>query len=286
MNDTNLIKEPENRQKLNATDRKLSPTFELIRDIVFIIAAVLGVVAFFRTCMMENKYEKVSYLLASMDHQPKLKISKVKSSILIDTLSVRAEKDVLMHEGTNDDPHPFKVDVAFSAKLSMKIENVSDSSIGKIRLLLTTDKTVNFKKFFTDKTYRKNSEVHLTEWPELTNLQILPGESTTLGANAVIRRTEEKQFVLNIVIIYQNDFGNFYHTHTRIPFNFKSGYLKTVREAKISELEKDLREYIKEKLLNDELIMETGPVISRYSIYDEKESKKVEDYILSFKKGT
>jgi len=173
--------------------------------------------------------------------------------------------------------------MAFLAKISVKIENVGDSSIGKIRSLLTTDKTVNFKKFVTEKVYRKNSEVQLKEWPELTNLQILPGESVTLDTSVVIKTVENKQFVMHVVIIYENDFGNIYHTHTRIPFTFKPLKLKTKREAKISEIQDEAREYIKEKLLNEDL-MQIGPPISTYVIYDKKESGQVRDYIVSERK--
>lgn len=266
----------------NIVNEESSIKFVRIRDIVIIVAALFGIIAFLRTCHTENKLEEVSYRLASIDHQPKLKITGVNTSLNIDTLSVRAKEDVLEHEGTNEDPHPFKVELAFSANVKVKIENVGDSAIGKIRLLLTTDQSVNFKKFVTGKIDRKDLEINFKEWPELTNLQILPGDCVTLGIKAVIKKIENKQFVMHIVIVYENDFGNIYHTHTRIPFSFEPGGFKTIREAKISEIQDELREYVKDKLLNKEL-MSVGPPISTYAIYNETESEQVREYIRSFR---
>ena len=258
--------------------------FDRIRDIVFIVAALFGIIAFIKTCHTENKLEDVSYHLASIDHQPKLKIVEVHSDLNIDTLSVRATDDVLEHTGTREDPHPFKVEMAFSANITVKIENVGDSAIGKIRLLLTTDQSVNFKKFVTGKMDRKDMEINFREWPELTNLQILAGDSVTLNTNAVIKTVQNKQYVMHIVIVYENDYGNIYHTHTRIPFTFKPLAFETTQEAKISELQDELRKHVKDKLLKKE-IMSVGPPISTYAIYDEIESERVRDYIRSFQRN-
>jgi len=92
MNASNQGNKSDLELRARANDGGSSINFERLRDIVFIVAAFFGILAFIRTCITENKLEEVSYRLASIDHQPKLKIAKVRSDLYINTLSVRAKK--------------------------------------------------------------------------------------------------------------------------------------------------------------------------------------------------
>jgi len=253
-------------------------SFDHIRDVVFIVASFFAIIAFIRTCNNEKHLKEVNYKLTSLDYQPKLKITDVNSSIKIESLNVKAIEEIFEHSGDKEDPYSFKVDLVFLANINVRIENVGDSAIGKIKSLLTTDQSVDFKKLAMGKIDKPNMQIDFKEWPELTNLQILPGDATILNTELLIKYIKNQQFVMHIIIVYENDFGNIYHTHTRIPINIKSPYLINKKEAKLDQIEEELKKYILNGLVNKELIS-IDPPISTYTIYNEKESKQVKEFL-------
>ena len=118
----------------------------------------------------------------------------------------------------------------------------------------------------------------INQWPELTDLHILPDDSVVLESEAKLVAVQKRQFILHLLIVYENDFGSVFHTYTQIPFFFEALAVRAVKNMGAKEAEAALRSYLKEKLESKE-ILKVGPPISRYEVYSKEESDLVRNFI-------
>ena len=261
--------EDENKDRDNHQSKQ--KVFHIIRDIIFIVASVFGVIAFFRTCTHDNKLNDINYELTSIGHQPILKLAGIPdiSSTAIDMLSVKIRKQPNINSRT------FNAHVSFiiMIKAKIKITNVSENSIGKIKLLLTTDKIQRVKEFIMGKYFPDNMETDFHKWPELENSHVLPRDTIELSTSTYIRSDSDEKYVMHFLIVYLNDLGQLYHTHAKVPFEFKQPPLTQIKhKMTVKKAEKMMYDKAERLLMTNELMKPLNPV-SFYETYNSREAE-------------
>jgi len=258
----------------NDRDRK----FAYIRDVIFVVVAVLSIIAFFRTCKYDGDLRRTNYELNSIGNRPLLKLAGPPdiSRIEIDTLVVKFEDHPGKHSGSEDDPHKVGVRFSLDIESTVRITNTSQESIGKILVLLTGDYIPNVKSLLMgeEQPFEVRSSLH--KWPELQNSDVLPGDTIEVSASTRIEHLAGRQYRMHFVILYENEMGHLFHTHGLVPFEFRPMLLSRTREMKVAEVEKALYAIVSDMITNNTFMQSLDPIAS-FDRYTETESAKVRE---------
>ncbi len=257
-----------------------SKIYEWSRNIVLFIVAVLSIVSFFNTRSNEVRLSRANYELSSIGHRPLLKLVGPPqiTSILIDTLSVSFRDPLKRHAGDTLDPH--LVDVYFRLVVSstILIANVDESSIGKIKMLMTSDSMPDARKFLTGEEVPTNADFNGHKWPELENSDVVPGDTVQLTASTDIAHINCGRYVMHFLIVYKNELGHLFHTHSKVAFDFKPMMWRPEKETKVSQIEKAMYAFV-EQGINDNSLLTAHEPVNSFQSYSEVDAVKANKHI-------
>ncbi len=254
--------------------------FDSIKDWIAIAVSVFGIIAFVRTCAHENEIKNLNYDLLSLGHQPRLKLagSPRISRISIDTLSVKLREHPDQHSGELKDPHVLDIKFELTIESKLKITNTSENSLGKILVFMSTDSIPKVKDFITGKLLPDSVDYDFHHWPKLENSHVLPGDTLEMSITTKVRHISDRTYITHFILVYQNELGNLYHTHSLLAYKQKPWMSQTKVEMKVKELERLLYTRIKEMITKNEFMKPLAPV-SYYETYNRNDTELAKKHL-------
>jgi len=242
--------------------------WEQTRNIVLVLTFLLAIANFFRTCEQEEEIKDITYNVNSLQFQPRLKLVGIPeiTKVTLDTFKLEYDQD--------------KIQLKFDSIIvnsKIKVTNLSDNALASFVLLLYTDTIPNVKDYFIGKKILDSVYYNYREHDILDKRDILPNDTTVLTTTINVKHISNR-YILNYIILYKNELGNFYHTHILVPYSFKPLAFRTEILSTFEQYKDSIYSFIYSSIVNNKM-MAIGTPVSFYEIYNKDETELVKNHL-------
>jgi len=246
-----------------------------IKDFLLIVTSSIAVFAFIRTCVQDETLNNINYNLQSIQYQPRLKLIGIPEmkQINVDTLIVNVNEE-------NPESVSLKFDLTIYSKV--KITNLSDNALADFVLLVAVDTISNVKDYLMGKSVPDSIDYNIRSYDELDEKNILPKDTIESFKTIKISHITNNRYIFHIIYLYKNELGNYYHSHTLIPYTFVSKSLsvpfKNLPNITFEQYKDFLYNYFYDSLKNGKL-MQPGKPVTFYETYNKTERELVKIHL-------